>query len=80
MDFALTEAAYTVVRLVQEYPTIRLPEGTVPELVGVERQTMTLVISVTEGCKIELGQYSPRNETLQNAGYTPRPIDHFAAE
>ena len=55
MDFALTEAAYTVVRLIQRYPTIKLPEGMVPELVGVEKQTMTLVVSVTGGCKIELG-------------------------
>ncbi|KAA6409046.1 MAG: cytochrome P450 alkane hydroxylase [Lasallia pustulata] len=55
MDFALTEAAYTIVRLIQRYPTIKLPEGMVPELVGVERQTMTLVVSVTGGCKIELG-------------------------
>lgn len=55
MDFALTEAAYTVVRLIQRFPTIKLPEGMIPELVGVEKQTMTLVVSITGGCQIELG-------------------------
>ncbi|KAL8893202.1 MAG: hypothetical protein Q9192_005500 [Flavoplaca navasiana] len=56
MDFALTEAAYTVVRLIQAFPTIQLPPGEKVELVGVEKQTMTLVLSITEGCKVELGK------------------------
>ncbi|KIW84515.1 hypothetical protein Z517_03765 [Fonsecaea pedrosoi CBS 271.37] len=54
MDFAVTEAAYTIVRLIQRFPTIRLPPGEVVEQTGVERQTMTLVMSITEGCKVEL--------------------------
>ncbi|KAF2280400.1 cytochrome P450 alkane hydroxylase [Westerdykella ornata] len=54
MDFALTEAAYTVVRLLQRFQTIKLPEGEVVELVGVEKQTATLVISITEGCKVDI--------------------------
>ena len=53
MDFALTEAAYTVVRILQQFPTIRLPAGQKVELVGVEKQTMTLVISSTEGCVVD---------------------------
>jgi len=54
VDLALTEAAYTIVRIIQKFPTIKLPEGEVMELTGVEKQTMTLVMSITEGCKIKL--------------------------
>lgn len=54
MDFALTEAAYTIVRLIQSFPTIKLPKGEVPELIGAEEQVMTLVISIKEGCKVEI--------------------------
>lgn len=55
-DFGLTEAAYAVVRLIRQYPQITLPPGEKVELVGVEKQTMTLVLSVTEGCKVYLGE------------------------
>lgn len=54
MDFGLTEAAYTVVRLLQRFPLMRLPPGEKVELVGVEKQKMTLVVAITEGCKVEL--------------------------
>lgn len=54
MDFALTEAAYTVVRILQRYPSVRLPANEKIELVGVEKQTMTLVVSIKDGCKIHL--------------------------
>ena len=55
VDFALTEAAYVVVRIIQRFQTIKLPENTNVELTGVEKQTMTLVLSIAEGCKVELG-------------------------
>jgi predicted DNA-binding antitoxin AbrB/MazE fold protein len=54
VDFALTEAAYTVVRLLQRFQSITLPAGEKVELVGVEKQDMTLVISIKEGCKVEI--------------------------
>lgn len=54
MDFALVEAAYTIVRIVQRFPTIKLPKGEKVELAGVEKQRMTLVMSITEGCNVEL--------------------------
>jgi arylamine N-acetyltransferase len=54
MDFVLTEAGYTVVRLLQRFQTIKLPAGEKVELVGVEKQHMTLVISIKEGCKVEI--------------------------
>lgn len=55
MDFALTEAAFTIVRIFQRYPSIQLPDGGPPNLAGVEKQTMTLVLQITDGCKVELG-------------------------
>jgi hypothetical protein len=54
VDFALTEAAYTVVRLLHQFPVIRLPAGQKVELTGVEKQTMTLVVSSTEGCMVDI--------------------------
>jgi hypothetical protein len=54
VDFALTEAGYTVVRLLQRFQSIELPVGEKVELVGVEKQHMTLVISIKEGCKVEI--------------------------
>jgi hypothetical protein len=51
VDFALVEAAYTIV---QRFPTIKLPEGEKVELAGVEKQRITLVMSITEGCNVEL--------------------------
>ena len=64
VDFALTEAAYTVVRLLHQFPLIRLPAGQKVEILGVEKQTMTLVLSSTEGCMVDL---SPREEQEQDA-------------
>jgi hypothetical protein len=52
VDFALTEAAYTIVRLLQEFPTMKLPEREAVELVGVEKQAMSLVMSVGMPCRI----------------------------
>jgi hypothetical protein len=54
VDFAITEAGYTVVRLLQRFQSITLPVGEKVELVGVEKQDMTLVISIKEGCKVEI--------------------------
>ena len=54
MDLALTEAAYTVVRILLKFPIIRLPAGQKAEITGVEKQTMTLVLSSTEGCMVDL--------------------------
>ena len=52
VDFALVEAAYTIVRIIQRFPTIRLPDNEVVELAGVEKQATTLVMSIAEGCKV----------------------------
>jgi hypothetical protein len=54
VDFALTEAAITVVRLIQRFPSILLPKGELVELTGVEKQTTTLVVSITNGCNVDV--------------------------
>ena len=54
MDFALTEAAYTVVRIFQTFRTIRLAGGSPVELTGVEKQTITLTVASANGCVVEL--------------------------
>ena len=53
-DFALSEASYGIVRLLQAYPNLQLPPGTVVEPTGEEKQSLTLVVSSLEGCKVLL--------------------------
>ncbi|KAF2647562.1 cytochrome P450 [Lophiostoma macrostomum CBS 122681] len=54
MEFALAEAGYVVVRLLQRFPHIKLPQDEKVELVGVEQQVMTLVVSIKQGCRVEI--------------------------
>jgi hypothetical protein len=53
VDFALTEAAYTVVRILQRFSVVKMPADQVYEKTGSEQQTMTLVLSIADGCKVE---------------------------
>ncbi|ORY60997.1 cytochrome P450 monooxygenase [Pseudomassariella vexata] len=55
MDFALTEAAYAIVSMLQAFPSIMLPEDEKVELVGLEKQTVTIVLRSTDGCKVVIG-------------------------
>ena len=57
-DFALMEVSYTVVRLLQAFQIIRLPDGEKNERVGSERQRLTLVLSSADGCRVELEERS----------------------
>lgn len=54
-DFATMEVMYTVVRILQTFPVIKLPAREVVEPVGMERQTLTLVLSSADGCRVETG-------------------------
>ena len=54
VDFALTEAAYAIVQILQRYPTIKLPKGETVEITGSEKQTVALVLQIKDGCKVEL--------------------------
>jgi hypothetical protein len=51
-DLALTEAAYTIVRLVQEFSVLKLPKDEAIQLLGIEEQLTTLVLSITKGCRV----------------------------
>lgn len=48
------EVSYTIVRLLQGFRTIRLPDGEMIDPVGTERQRLTLVLSCADGCRVEL--------------------------
>lgn len=53
-DFAIMEASYTIVRMLQTFSHIMLPTGEPKEPVGSERQRLTLVLSCAEGCNVEI--------------------------
>ncbi|KAM7212185.1 cytochrome P450 52A13 [Rhypophila decipiens] len=53
-DFALMEISYTIIRLLQTFPVIVLPEGETVEPVGTEKQTLTLVLSSADGCRVTI--------------------------
>ncbi|KAJ5369652.1 n-alkane-inducible cytochrome P450 [Penicillium cosmopolitanum] len=58
-EFALLEAAYTVVRLLQMYESIEMVEGKEFDMpVGLERQLLTLVVSSADGCWVKMKKYS----------------------
>ena len=60
-DFALMEVSYTVVRLLQAFPIIELPaDEKRSEMIGSERQRLTLVLSSADGCRVELDRESKR--------------------
>lgn len=61
-DFALMEVSYTIVRLLQEFSSIGLPLGETMEKVGTERQTLTLVLSSADGCRVALERATPEKE------------------
>jgi adenine C2-methylase RlmN of 23S rRNA A2503 and tRNA A37 len=48
------EVSYTIVRLVQAFSSIVLPDGEIIESVGRERQRLTLVLSSEDGCKVKM--------------------------
>jgi hypothetical protein len=54
VDFALTEAAYAVVRILQEFPQLRIPLGDRIFPTGKEPQTVTLVLKIRDGCRVEI--------------------------
>jgi cytochrome P450 len=53
-DFALMQISYTIVRLLQEFQVMRLPDGEHVEPVGTERQRLTLVLSSADGCRVAM--------------------------
>ncbi|OTA53855.1 cytochrome P450 monooxygenase [Hypoxylon sp. EC38] len=56
MDFSLTEGAYAIVRILQRFPSIKLPAGERVQVTGQERQTVTIALRPTDGCRADLGK------------------------
>ncbi|MCJ1354973.1 MAG: hypothetical protein MMC33_004963 [Icmadophila ericetorum] len=54
MDFALTEAAYTIVRIIHRFPITKLPPDEPVVKTGKGKQIITLVISIGDGCNVVL--------------------------
>lgn len=61
-EFALLEAKYTLIRLLQTYQVIEPVEGKFSNLndvqVGNEKQVLTLVVSCGEGCWVKVKKYA----------------------
>ena len=53
-DFALTEASYGIVRLLQTYPNLRIAPDVPNVPSGQEKQIITFVVASMEGCKVLL--------------------------
>ncbi|KAH9905398.1 n-alkane-inducible cytochrome P450 [Xylariomycetidae sp. FL2044] len=53
-DFALMEASYAMIRLLQAFPRVRVPPGVPSEPVGAERQSFTIVLAPLDGVKVLL--------------------------
>ena len=54
-DFGLMLASCGIVRVIQEFPGMKLAPGEVLEEPGTERQHLTLTLSNSQGCKVLLG-------------------------
>ncbi|KAI1768963.1 cytochrome P450 [Hypoxylon sp. FL1150] len=53
-DFALMEASYAMIHLLQAFPNVRLPPGVLNESVGSERQSFSIVLSPLDGVNVQL--------------------------
>ena len=56
-DFALTEASYAIVQIIQSFPDLRIPPKTPIVTPGEERQALTIVVMSAEGCKVVMGKH-----------------------
>jgi len=53
-DFALLEASYAIVRIVQRFSSVKFGPEDKGEKIGDERQEVTLVLACTDGCNVIL--------------------------
>lgn len=54
-EFAMLEAGYTIVRMLQRFPVMHLPEGEHVEEVG--KETLTLVVASGDGCRVVFSEH-----------------------
>ncbi|KAL9059030.1 MAG: hypothetical protein Q9162_001418 [Coniocarpon cinnabarinum] len=55
-DFALLEAYYVIIRIVQTFPQIRLPADEKVEPIGAEGQVFSLTVAPADGCRVQLNE------------------------
>ncbi|KAF7714337.1 N-alkane-inducible cytochrome P450 [Penicillium ucsense] len=60
-DFALLEAGFTIVRLLQTFETIDMTEKSFKLPLGEEKQVLTLVVSSGDGCWVRMRRYGARD-------------------
>lgn len=53
-DFALSEASYAIVKILLTFPDLRLPPEMKKERTGQERQSLHIVVTSSDGCKVLL--------------------------
>lgn len=53
-EFALLEASYAIVRIVQVFPQLSIPADEKIEPIGAERQNITLTMAPADGCRVRL--------------------------
>ncbi|KAJ5318688.1 Cytochrome P450 E-class CYP52 [Penicillium atrosanguineum] len=53
-EFALTEAKYAIIRVLQTFPGLRLPPDVSSVPPGQEKQALTIVVMSADGCKVLL--------------------------
>ncbi|KAL9109660.1 MAG: hypothetical protein Q9227_005698 [Pyrenula ochraceoflavens] len=53
-EFALLEASYTIARILQVFPNVKVPEGEPVVDIGMEKQILTLVVACGDGCRVTL--------------------------
>lgn len=56
-DFALLEAGFTIVRLLQTFETIDRTEQSFRLPIGEEKHVLTLVVSSGDGCWVRMSRY-----------------------
>lgn len=56
-DFALLEAGFTIVRLLQTFEIIEMTDTSFKAPLGVEKQVLTLVVSSGDGCCVRMKRY-----------------------
>ena len=49
------EASCAVVRIIQEFPNLRLPPGVTVDAVGQEKQDIGVFLKPADGCRVLLG-------------------------
>lgn len=58
-EFALFEASFVIIRVLQEFDGLSIPVAEHIQAPGDERQKLTLVLSCAEGCRVVLGTATP---------------------